>query len=465
MTDGVHVRLMVTRGVKSHALPGPADDRRARDRRDHRRAQGADARDGRPTASRCSPRTCAARPRTRSTRSSTRTASSTTSTACIQAYTAGADEALMLDPHGFVATCNSTHFFVVVERRTTGPRCGRPTAGSASAASPAATCSRCAARTASPRARRRSASPTSTRAPEAFVTGTFAGRRAGARRSTAARSAPGARGPVVERLQEPVRRPGRRRRTRPAPCRDRDVRVAMWSGPRNISTAMMRAWENRPDTVVVDEPFYAAYLARDRPRPSRPRRGARGPADRRRRGRRRSAARRCRDGAPGPLRQAHDPPPRSTRTTWPGLGGVPQRAADPRPRRGGRLLRPLARGLRARGHRPAPAGAAARRAGTRRRRRPGHRRRRLPAATRSRYLRWLCDWLGIDFTDRMLSWPAGPRDIRRRVGAALVRRRAGPRPASSRTARATSTWTPRARRSPQACRPAYERLHAARLIL
>jgi branched-chain amino acid aminotransferase len=34
-------------------------------------------------------------------------------TACIQAYNAGADEALMLDPHGFVATCNSTHFFVV----------------------------------------------------------------------------------------------------------------------------------------------------------------------------------------------------------------------------------------------------------------------------------------------------------------------------------------------------------------
>ena len=34
-------------------------------------------------------------------------------TACIQAYTAGADEALMLDPHGFVATCNSTHFFIV----------------------------------------------------------------------------------------------------------------------------------------------------------------------------------------------------------------------------------------------------------------------------------------------------------------------------------------------------------------
>ena len=38
------------------------------------------------------------------------------------------------------------------------------------------------------------------------------------------------------------------------------VRVAMWSGPRNISTAMMRSWENRGDTAVWDEPFYACYL-------------------------------------------------------------------------------------------------------------------------------------------------------------------------------------------------------------
>lgn len=34
----------------------------------------------------------------------------------------------------------------------------------------------------------------------------------------------------------------------------------MWSGPRNISTAMMRSWENRRDCSVVDEPFYAYYL-------------------------------------------------------------------------------------------------------------------------------------------------------------------------------------------------------------
>jgi hypothetical protein len=39
------------------------------------------------------------------------------------------------------------------------------------------------------------------------------------------------------------------------------VRLAMWSGPRNISTALMRSWENRPDCRVVDEPLYAYYLA------------------------------------------------------------------------------------------------------------------------------------------------------------------------------------------------------------
>jgi hypothetical protein len=40
------------------------------------------------------------------------------------------------------------------------------------------------------------------------------------------------------------------------------LRIAMWSGPRNISTAMMRAWENRGDCTVSDEPLYAHYLAR-----------------------------------------------------------------------------------------------------------------------------------------------------------------------------------------------------------
>ena len=40
------------------------------------------------------------------------------------------------------------------------------------------------------------------------------------------------------------------------------IRIAMWSGPRTVSTALMRAWENRPDTVVADEPLYAFYLDR-----------------------------------------------------------------------------------------------------------------------------------------------------------------------------------------------------------
>jgi Sulfotransferase domain len=38
------------------------------------------------------------------------------------------------------------------------------------------------------------------------------------------------------------------------------LRIAMWSGPRNISTALLRSWGNRPDTAVCDEPLYAHYL-------------------------------------------------------------------------------------------------------------------------------------------------------------------------------------------------------------
>jgi hypothetical protein len=40
------------------------------------------------------------------------------------------------------------------------------------------------------------------------------------------------------------------------------IRIAMWSGPRNVSTALLRSFGNRPDTVVHDEPFYAHYLVR-----------------------------------------------------------------------------------------------------------------------------------------------------------------------------------------------------------
>ena len=42
------------------------------------------------------------------------------------------------------------------------------------------------------------------------------------------------------------------------------IRIAMWSGPRNLSTAMMRSFGSRSDAVVTDEPFYGAYLKQTR---------------------------------------------------------------------------------------------------------------------------------------------------------------------------------------------------------
>lgn len=46
--------------------------------------------------------------------------------------------------------------------------------------------------------------------------------------------------------------------------------IAMWSGPRNISTAMLRAWGSRADTFVIDEPFYAHYLSQSHHREEHP---------------------------------------------------------------------------------------------------------------------------------------------------------------------------------------------------
>jgi hypothetical protein len=48
--------------------------------------------------------------------------------------------------------------------------------------------------------------------------------------------------------------------TRPASTGIEALRIAMWSGPRNISTALMRSFGSRPDTAVTDEPLYAHYL-------------------------------------------------------------------------------------------------------------------------------------------------------------------------------------------------------------
>ena len=112
MHDGVHVRLMVTRGVKStpyqdprvtigpptiviipeYKLPDPElASRGLKLFTVHVRRGYPDVQDQKLNSH--SKLNCI--------------------TACIQAMNAGADEALMLDPHGFVATCNSTHFFIV----------------------------------------------------------------------------------------------------------------------------------------------------------------------------------------------------------------------------------------------------------------------------------------------------------------------------------------------------------------
>lgn len=116
-------------------------------------------------------------------------------TACIQAYTAGADEGLMLDPHGFVATCNSTHFFIVRKGEvwtSTGQYClggitrGNVLAVCADAGIPAL---------------EKSFSLTDVYgADEAFVTGTFAGV-VPVREVDGRVIGDGRRGPMVERLQ------------------------------------------------------------------------------------------------------------------------------------------------------------------------------------------------------------------------------------------------------------------------
>jgi branched-chain amino acid aminotransferase len=115
-------------------------------------------------------------------------------TACIQATKAGADEALMLDPHGFVATCNSTHFFIV-RRGEVWTSTGKYCLAGITRANVLKIC-----REAGIPAHERDFSLTEVYgAEEAFVTGTFAGiapvTEVDGRRISVAR------GPLVERLQ------------------------------------------------------------------------------------------------------------------------------------------------------------------------------------------------------------------------------------------------------------------------
>jgi len=199
MTDGVHVRLMVTRGVKSTPYQDPrvtigpatvviiAEHKQALPATletgitlftSHVRRGYPDVQD--PKLNSHSKLNCIL--------------------ACIQATKAGADEALMLDPHGFVATCNSTHFFIVRKGEvwtSTGEYC----LGGVTRAQVLKLCAR-----EGITAHEKPFSLVQTYgADEAFVTGTFAGL-VPVREIDGRVIGAGARGPMVERLQGAYRR-------------------------------------------------------------------------------------------------------------------------------------------------------------------------------------------------------------------------------------------------------------------
>ncbi|MBP7418475.1 MAG: aminotransferase class IV [Xanthomonadales bacterium] len=194
MRDGVHARLMVTRGIKRtpyqdpRVTVGPATVVIVAEHKDplaatleqglrlftvHVRRGYPDVQD--PKLNSHSKLNCI--------------------TACIQATQAGADEALMLDPHGFVATCNSTHFFIV-RRGEVWTSNGQYCLGGITRANVLAIC-----REHGIAAQERPFSLTEVYgADEAFVTGTFAGV-VPVREVDGRVLGDGRRGPVVERLQ------------------------------------------------------------------------------------------------------------------------------------------------------------------------------------------------------------------------------------------------------------------------
>jgi branched-chain amino acid aminotransferase len=185
MADGVHVRLMVTRGIKRTPYQDP------------RVTVGPAT----VVSTGITLFTTHVRRATPDTLDPKLNAHSKLNdiTACIQAYTAGADEALMLDPHGFVATCNSTHFFIVVDGED-GPEVwtsdGRFCLGGITRGNVLRVC-----KDAGLPARETTFSLTDVySAREAFVTGTFAGL-VPVRTVDGRTIGSGARGAVVERLQ------------------------------------------------------------------------------------------------------------------------------------------------------------------------------------------------------------------------------------------------------------------------
>jgi hypothetical protein len=236
------------------------------------------------------------------------------------------------------------------------------------------------------------------------------------------------------------------------------VRVAVWSGPRNLSTAMMRAWENREDCLVVDEPLYASYLARTGlDHPGREEVLAAQPTDPA------AAVHRLLRPLPAGVRVqyakqmahhlAHD-----AELTWTTAFRNVLLIRDP--------AEVVASYVRSREScEPADIGVL-------------QQVRLLDAWAEpppvidaadflrdpERYLRWLCEWLEVPFSRDMLTWPAGPRDsdgVWAPYWYDAVWRSTGFAP-----------WRPREvtlsehdAAVAEACRPAYDRLSALRLRL
>jgi Sulfotransferase domain len=243
--------------------------------------------------------------------------------------------------------------------------------------------------------------------------------------------------------------------TSPAPPSAEPVRLAVWSGPRNISTALMRSWENREDTVVVDEPLYGHYLlATGLDHPGREEVIAAGETDWRR------VVAALVGPAPGGARvfyqkhMAHHLLPGMDRRWVARLTNV-LLIRDPR--------EVVASYVRSR------ATVTVEDTGLPQQDRL-HRELSPPVLDAAdvlrrpeRYLRALCDHAGVDFTPRMLAWPPGPRDsdgVWGRHWYDAVWRSTGFAEYRPRRPRLTAA----AAEVAEECLPLYRRLHDARWV-
>ena len=233
------------------------------------------------------------------------------------------------------------------------------------------------------------------------------------------------------------------------------VRLAMWSGPRNISTALMRSWENRPDTFVVDEPLYAYYLNETQlNHPGRDEIIAAGETSWQAVVESLTAPV---DGVFYQKHMTHHLLPQLPRDWIPALTNV-LLIRDP--------AEVIASYVRARADVVAEDIGLVQQAelydqlGTD-----------VPVIDAAdflrnpeAYLRWLCDYAGVEFSDRMLRWPPGPRDsdgVWAPYWYDAVAASTGFEAYRPREVQLEGAALDAAERS----RPHYERLHAARLRL